>query len=150
ARILCNYCAPYGMCCHCTTEALGCAPVEQQEDWASRLCRSVAGEVRRYRRERGLSAQQLADRCADLGMPGLGRMTIANLENGRRHSIALAEVLIRAAALDVAPAARASPVGYAAAVEYLPGQEAPPLDALDYFAGAGRDDESALALLRQH
>lgn len=97
-----------------------------------------------------MSAQQLADRCAELGMPALNRTTIANLENGRRSSVALAEVLILAAALDVAPAALAFPVGYTAALEYLPGQEAAPLDVLDWFAGTGRGDESALALLRQH
>lgn len=97
-----------------------------------------------------MSAQQLADRCADLGMTGLNRTTIANLETGRRSSVAFAEVLVLAAALDVAPAALVFPVGYTAALEYLPGQTAPPLDVLDWFDGAGRDDESALALLRQH
>jgi transcriptional regulator with XRE-family HTH domain len=97
-----------------------------------------------------MSAQQLADRCAALGLPALNRATIANLENGRRSSVALAEVLVLAAALDIAPAALIFPVGHTEAVEYLPGQQAPPLDALGWFNGTGRDDDSALVLLRQH
>lgn len=97
-----------------------------------------------------MSAQGLADRCAELGVTTLNRAVIANFETGRRTSIDFAEVLALAAALDVPPAVLAFPVGYAETVEYLPGQSAPPLEALGWFNGAGRDDDSALALLRQH
>jgi transcriptional regulator with XRE-family HTH domain len=114
------------------------------------MSRTIAGEVRRHRRARGMSAQNLADRCAELGITSLPRSVIANLENGRRGNVTFAEVLVLAAALNVAPAVLAFPVGHAETVEYLPGETAPPLDALDWFNGAGRDDDSALALLLQH
>jgi transcriptional regulator with XRE-family HTH domain len=100
-----------------------------------------------------MSAQQLADRCADLGHPGLQRNVISNLENGFRRNASVADVLVLAEALGVAPAALMFPVGYAPAVEYLPGQTASPLDAVDWLAGEVAGDggeESALALLRRH
>jgi transcriptional regulator with XRE-family HTH domain len=114
------------------------------------MSRTIAAEVRRHRRARGMSAQALADRCAELGCATLPRSVIANFENGRRTGIDFAEVLVLAAALDVPPAVLAFPVGYVETVQYLPGQSAPPLDALDWFNGAGRDDDDALALLLQH
>ncbi|WP_309317355.1 helix-turn-helix transcriptional regulator [Streptomyces salinarius] len=114
------------------------------------MSRTIAGEVRRHRRARGMSAQALADRCAELGITSLPRSVIANLENGRRGNVTFAEVLVLAAALDVPPVVLAFPAGHAETVEYLPGQSAPPLDARDWFDGAGRDDDSDLALLLQH
>lgn len=114
------------------------------------MSRTIAAEVRRHRRAKGMSAQALADRCAELGVTSLGRPVIANLENGRREVVSFTEVLVLAAALDVPPAVLAFPVGYAETVEYLPGQEAPPLDVVDWFEGAGRDEDDALGLLRQH
>ncbi|MFE7930768.1 helix-turn-helix domain-containing protein [Streptomyces sp. NPDC057456] len=106
--------------------------------------------MRRHRQAQGMSAQRLADRCAQLGMPTLQRTVIANLESGRRDTVTLAEVLVLAEALGVAPAALVFPVGYAETVEHLPGQEAEPLAALDWFNGSDRDEGSALALLREH
>lgn len=98
-----------------------------------------------------MSAQQLALRCAELGLPTLTRSTIANLESGRRQYVDVAELLILAAALQVAPAVLVFPVGYEAEVERLPGQTATPLDAVDQFSGTDQGgEESALALLRRH
>jgi transcriptional regulator with XRE-family HTH domain len=107
-----------------------------QPTWAARLTRTVAGEVRRYRQERGFSAQQLADRCADLGMD-ISRTTIADLENGRRVAISLAELLVLAAALDVAPVLLAFPLGRQETVEALPGREVPTWEAAMWFCGDG-------------
>lgn len=97
-----------------------------------------------------MSAQQLADECARLGHPGLQRTVISNLENGRRRDVSVADVLVLAAALEVAPAALVFPVGYAAEVECLPGRTSPPLEAADWFAGAAAEEDSALALARRH
>ncbi|MCC9686833.1 hypothetical protein [Streptomyces sp. MNU103] len=124
--------------------------MEQQPDWSARVLRTVAGEVRRHRIERGMSHQQLADECARLGHPRLQRAVINNLENNRRRDVSVADVLVLAAALEVAPAALVFPAGYAAEVEYLPGRTAAPLQAVDWFAGDPAPEDSALALMRRH
>jgi transcriptional regulator with XRE-family HTH domain len=62
----------------------------------------VAGQVRRWRRERGLSAADLAARISDLG-GRMSRVTITKIE-GRRHGVSLDDALILAAALRVPPA----------------------------------------------
>lgn len=124
--------------------------MEQQPDWSARVLRTVAGEVRRHRIGRGMSHQQLADECARLGHPRLQRAVINNLENGRKRDVSVADVLVLAAALEVAPAALVFPAGYAAEVEYLPGQTAGPLEAVDWFAGDPAPEDSALAFMRRH
>lgn len=65
----------------------------------------VARQVKRLRGERGLSAQRLAERCADLGMPELNRSVLANLENGRRPFVTLDELYVLALALNAPPVA---------------------------------------------
>jgi hypothetical protein len=49
------------------------------------------------------AAADLAERCADLGMPELNRSVIANIESGRRRDVSVDELLVFARALDVAP-----------------------------------------------
>ena len=111
-----------------------CAEMKQPEGWPDRLTRVVAGEVRRWRETRGLSAQRLADKCEVLGLP-VRRSTISNLESGRRDSVTLAELLIFARALDVAPAALIAPVGWLDTVEVLPGRFLAPYDAVRWLDG---------------
>ncbi|MGV2914513.1 helix-turn-helix domain-containing protein [Streptomyces alfalfae] len=124
--------------------------MEQSTEWPARVSQTIARELRRHRTARGMSAQQLADACARLGHPGLQRTVISNLENGRRGAVSVADVLVLAAALEVAPVELVFPAGYAAEVEYLPGQTVTPLEAVDWFAGAGAEEDSALALARRH
>ncbi|GAA2732434.1 helix-turn-helix transcriptional regulator [Streptomyces nogalater] len=102
--------------------------------WSERLALSVAQEVRRHRQRLGVSAQQLSERCAELGMP-IQRSVLANMESGRRSTVTVAEVLILAAALDVAPAQLVFPVGYEETCEALPNRTLEPIDAVDWFAG---------------
>jgi transcriptional regulator with XRE-family HTH domain len=71
-------------------------------DWAARYAGLVADQVRHYRKARGMSAQNLSDACADLGLP-IHRSVIANFENGRRANLDLGELFVIALALDVAP-----------------------------------------------
>jgi transcriptional regulator with XRE-family HTH domain len=92
-----------------------------QPEWSERLARSVARELRRFREARGMSAQQLADACASIGMP-IQRSVIANFENGRRTSIGVAEVLVFAAALKIPPVLLISPAGSEPSFELLPGR----------------------------
>lgn len=108
-----------------------------EPEWSTELALSVAAEVRRHRQAQGLSAQQLADRCAELGMP-IQRSVIANMESGRRTTVTVAEVLVLAAALQVPPALLLLSVGHSEKVEILPRQFVDPLDAADWFVGIGR------------
>ena len=63
----------------------------------------VAEQVRKFRKERGWSARELAERCARAGMPAVDRAVIANLETKRRKSVSVDEVMMFAFVLDVAP-----------------------------------------------
>lgn len=105
-----------------------------QATWAARITRAIAGEIRQRRKARGMSAEDLAAACADLGMP-IPRSTLADLENGRRASISVAEWLAIAAALDVPPVMLLCPVGTADTAEVLPGTEAPAFRAAQWVAG---------------
>lgn len=81
-----------------------------------------------------MSVQQLADRTTELGMP-IPRSVLANLESGRRETVSAAEVVILAAALDIAPIELISPVGFDQQVEMLPGRMMDPLSAMRWFTG---------------
>ncbi|MBL7487381.1 helix-turn-helix domain-containing protein [Frankia sp. AgW1.1] len=94
----------------------------------------IAGEVRRHRQRLKLSAQQLADRTAELGHP-LSRDVLTNLENGRRPAVSTADLVVLGAALEVAPVQLLFPVGRVETVEALPGRTVPPWDALRWFSG---------------
>lgn len=63
----------------------------------------VASRLRELRSSLDLSAQKLADRCAEHGMPQLNRWLITNIETGRRESISVDELYVLARALDVSP-----------------------------------------------
>ncbi|MCZ0979400.1 helix-turn-helix transcriptional regulator [Streptomyces diastatochromogenes] len=63
---------------------------------------AVAHRVREVRTRRGLTAQQLAEKLAEQGVPW-ERSTVAKLENGNRQNITLTEWLTLAAVLEVAP-----------------------------------------------
>ncbi|OHV45006.1 hypothetical protein BBK14_09535 [Parafrankia soli] len=95
----------------------------------------VIGEVRRHRQAQDMSAAELSDACARLGLP-VHRSVIANLEGGRRGSVTIAELIAFAAALDVAPAQLLCPVGYADEVEMPPGRIRPTWDAFEWITGA--------------
>ncbi|MFE9432192.1 helix-turn-helix domain-containing protein [Streptomyces sp. NPDC006640] len=126
-------------------------------DWSTRLALAVAQEVRRHRQEQGLSAQQLADRCAQIGMP-IQRSVLANLESGRRTTVTVAEVLVLAHALNVPPGVLMFPVGHEQESEVLPGSWVEPGSAVEwlagrsFFAGEAADDffETPLGFFRLH
>ncbi len=62
---------------------------------------AVRVRLREARRARQLSAQQVADRAADLGMPSLTRSTIAKIESGVRKVVTLEEVVTLSRVLKV-------------------------------------------------
>jgi transcriptional regulator with XRE-family HTH domain len=85
-----------------------------------------------------MSAQKLAKRCEDLGLP-MPRSVLANLESGRRHVITVPELLVLAEALGVPPVLLITPVD-GDQVEIVPGRTADPWDALLWLAGLSRPD----------
>ncbi|MFO7250488.1 MAG: helix-turn-helix transcriptional regulator [Actinomycetes bacterium] len=105
-----------------------------EDEWPARLARTVAGQVRAYRELRGMSAAELADACAALGLP-ISRSAIADLESGRRPTVSVAELLVFARVLHVPPIELLCPVGRADAVEILPGRKTPPWTALRWVSG---------------
>ncbi|MEU3667578.1 helix-turn-helix domain-containing protein [Streptomyces virginiae] len=107
---------------------------EWPEGWAQYCTMLVALGVKRVRAERKMSAQQLSDRCAELGMP-IARSVLANLESGRRSSISLPEVLILARALRVSPIALCFPVGYVATYVATPFETVDTWAAVKWFTG---------------
>ncbi|GAQ67264.1 hypothetical protein SsS58_07717 [Streptomyces scabiei] len=83
----------------------------------------------------GWSAQDLADRCEQLGHP-IPRNVIANMESGRRANLPLVDVMVLAAALETYPVCLIFPVGYVEETQELPFQHLiPTWDALRHFTG---------------
>lgn len=130
-----------------------------QPSWSERLVNVIAGEIKRYRDERGMSAQQLADRCDALGHP-IARSVLANLESGRRESVSVPELFVLAQALDVPPLKLVLPLGRMDEIEILPGNEVATGDAFRWLVGesplpgsfwAGRTEpDSTVARFSRH
>ena len=108
--------------------------------WQEYLARTVGREVLRQRHRRRLSAPQLADRTAELGVP-VSRSVLAALEAGKRDTVTTGEVLVLAASLGVAPSELICPVGFDEQIELLPDRMVDPL-----AASRGIDGELALDL----
>ena len=65
-----------------------------------------------------MSAQDLADRCEEMGHP-IPRNVIANMESGRRANLPLVDVMVLARALRTNPICLIYPIGYVAEVQRL-------------------------------
>jgi 8-oxo-dGTP pyrophosphatase MutT (NUDIX family)/transcriptional regulator with XRE-family HTH domain len=83
-----------------------------------------------------MSAQQLADRCSQLGME-IPRAVLANLENGRRATVSVAELLVLAEALQVPPLLLVVPLGRQELTEILPNAQTPAFEAARWWRGEG-------------
>lgn len=119
-----------------------------REEWSAELAHRVGREVRKHRDRQKISAQKLSDRCGELGFP-IERSVLSGLESQRRTKISLAEVLVLAMALDVAPIVLIFPVGDVETVELLPNQTASPFSAAGWFSGDSFDRmEFFIPLLR--
>jgi transcriptional regulator with XRE-family HTH domain len=123
-----------------------------QPAWPKAVTDGVAAEVRRWRKLRGLSTEQLSDRTAEDGHR-IHRSVLANLESGRRENITVPDLVTLGRALGVPPLVLLYPVGRADDCEAFPGQRVPPWDAAKLFTGESPDTERAtgdLALFRRH
>lgn len=103
--------------------------------WSDRLRAHIAGAVRAARDQRGMSLNGLADATGGV----VTRDTIANLESGRKRVLDIAELIVLAEALDVAPVS----LLYARTneVEQSPGVVTSGLDATLWFAGYADDND---------
>lgn len=106
-----------------------------QHSWATESAARIGERVAYYRGRVKISAQELADRCAGLGMPSISRVVITKLENGRRETVSTAELQVLASALGVPPVLLLFPLGQQEQAEVLPGRFEDPLDAMAWFAG---------------
>jgi transcriptional regulator with XRE-family HTH domain len=105
-----------------------------QEGWQTRLTSTVAAQIRLYRQMHQMSTQDLADRCAELGF-AIPRPVLSNLENGRRESVSVAELIVLARALQTSPLQLAMPVGRQETIELTPGEQVAVWDAARWFTG---------------
>jgi transcriptional regulator with XRE-family HTH domain len=81
-----------------------------------------------------MSAQELSDRCSELGYP-VARNTITNLENGRKEVVSVQEVDVLARALNIPPVMLLYPIGLDDRVDVLPGAGRELFEAIQWFAG---------------
>jgi len=103
--------------------------------WTSGLMQSIAAAIRHHRMRQEITVQALADKCASFGLP-ISRTTLTKLEHGRREGISVPELLVIAAALEVAPLELVFPSSTQQLSEMLPGQIVLPEHAARWFAGA--------------
>lgn len=100
------------------------------------MARMIGSNIKAARRRAGkMPAQELANLCAELGYP-IQRDVITNLENGRRASVPVTDLIVIAAALGV-PALSLifEPTAAGEEVEMVPGRKCYVWDAFDDFAG---------------
>ncbi len=116
----------------------------EADGWGAQLTRSIAEEVKRCRKARSWSAQKLSDECAALGYD-FPRSTLADLENGRRSHISVAELLVLARALDIPPVLLVFPVGHQSEAEVFPGEKRPVFRAALWFTGEAPSPSRATA-----
>jgi transcriptional regulator with XRE-family HTH domain len=88
--------------------------------WHRATAERIGKAVARYRKDAHLTAQQLAERCRELGAP-IHRTTITKIEGGRSR-FDLGEWLILAGALGVPPIALLYPDLPDGQVEMVPGK----------------------------
>jgi transcriptional regulator with XRE-family HTH domain len=115
--------------------AKGIAPPADEEAWSKTVTAVVAGQIKFWRDQRNLSANELSKRTAELGSE-VPRSVIANLETGRRDSISVDELLILGAALDVPPLLLLTPVGRTKTMRVLPSVDSTPWFARGWIIGA--------------
>jgi transcriptional regulator with XRE-family HTH domain len=109
---------------------------ESAETWEAALTRSVGSRVAQFRKQRGLTAQQLSVQLRDRLGVDLKRTVIGNLESGYRRTITYAEILALAHVLNVPPLLLMVPVG-TDDFQPLPGVTEEPWESAMWITGEG-------------
>lgn len=105
------------------------------QQWPGEFTARIAQEMRQARKAAGLTMAEVAQRCADRGLPEITEHSMKNLESGRKTSISVADFFVLADVLNVPPVTLLFPLGTSATVEALPGQPVSTWDALAWFTG---------------
>lgn len=113
-------------------------------EWTAQVGRAVV----RCRKQQGVSAARLSELCAEAGFP-IPRNTITNLENGRKESLPVHEVVVLAEALKVSPADLLFPAGTDETVLTARGEQDIVTTAL-WFSGVEYVADSELSLYVDH
>ncbi|MET8980852.1 helix-turn-helix transcriptional regulator [Streptomyces sp. NPDC004539] len=116
----------------------------------------VGEAVRAARTDLGLSAPEVAKRCADLGVP-IPPTGINKIENGGRGSLKVEEALALAVVLRVPLASLLVPLGTDATIELLPNLRISSWEAVRVITGEGFTEDApmgsprfTLAMFREH
>jgi transcriptional regulator with XRE-family HTH domain len=103
--------------------------------WELDLAARVGKAVQKRRNALKLTAQQLAQRTAELGYP-VTRVAISKIESNKRAGkLDVAELLVLAAALDIPPVLLLFPDFPDGSVENLPGRDTESRKAVLWFSG---------------
>lgn len=103
-------------------------------DWQKELTDIIGENSRKIRKTKGLTARGLAEKTEQLGFK-VSRSGISELENKARRSVSVAEWLILARALEVAPVVLLMPDYPDGATQYLPGHHAMGYEVADWITG---------------
>lgn len=103
--------------------------------WPAAMTSRIAGAMKDARKAAGLTMGEVAQGCANRGLPDISEQSIKNLESGRKASMTVADFLVLADVLGVPPVTLLFPLGSEACVEVLPGRSVSAWDALAWFTG---------------
>lgn len=106
----------------------------RDDEWRKALTHGIEDRIRSVRRARGISVEELSTLTAAHGFE-IPRSTITNIESKRKAHVAVHEVMILAAALEVPPVALLFDYADGSRVEVLPDVERSGLEATEWFAG---------------
>lgn len=123
--------------------------VNTGDDWHRALSKRVGEAVANRRKQLGMTAQQLATRCGELGVP-IHRTTITKIENGRPR-FDLGELVALAMALDTSPVSLVYPGPHQSMVDVVPKVEVTEYHAAEWFSGSlpiwtAEDEKEARAM----
>jgi transcriptional regulator with XRE-family HTH domain len=101
--------------------------------WHAALSWRIGRAVASRRKALDMTAQQLAKRCEDLGVP-IHRTTITKIENGRSR-FDLGELIVLAVALNTSPVTLLYPGPYGGLVDLIPRLRTTEFTAAQWFSG---------------
>lgn len=101
--------------------------------WHAALSWRIGRAIKSRRTDLEMTAQQLSERCRELGVP-IHRTTITKIENGRSR-FDLGELIVLAVALNTSPVRLVFPGPYKALVDVTPRVRVPEFQAAQWFSG---------------
>ena len=103
--------------------------------WSINVTRQIGEQIRAARKRAGLTSEQLANACTEIGLP-MKQPVVANLEAGRRNTVSAPELLAIAWVLDVPPVTLLGPLSQPASPVHAPGPAlSPAVNLVEWAAG---------------